>query len=234
VLMVLAMGIMITVIAFAPSLAVQILFVVVYSYAMFSFTYVVLKRWYLAAFPPIVFALSYFLYPRLFVMNLFALIFAIIVTVYLGALFSWKTTLIFAILLTIMDVFQVFVTGFMGESAGKMLELRLPVAVLLQTYPAGTWIGLGLGDIFLSGLLSIQTASKYGHKAGILTAATIGIAMFVFEVMLLSSMLKGIEYFPATVVVMSGWIAGMGISCLTHFGLFHNYATKPRKYVAEK
>jgi len=213
ILMAVSMGAMVTVIAFAPHRAIQILYIAAYSYIMASFIYVILKKWYVAVFPPILFVLSYFLYWNICVFNLFAVVFAIIITVYLGSLFSWKTTLVFAVLVTVMDYIQVFITGFMGESAGKIIELGLPVLVILPTYPAGTMIGLGLGDIFLSGLLAIQTALKHGEKAGFLTASMITIAIFVFEIMLFN--FEPFKYFAATIVVMSGWIASLGILSLT-------------------
>jgi len=243
--MALAMGFMVTVIAFLPSQAVQILYISVYSFAMFSFAFIALKKWYTAVVLPLLFILAYFLYWTLYMLNLFAVIFAIIITVYLGTLFSWRTTWIFAILLTIIDVIQVLVTGFMGELARKTLwifailltiidviqvlvtgfmgelarktlALSLPVLVVLPTFPARGMMVLGLGDIFLSGLLSLQTMLKRGRGIGILTAATISIAMFVFEILLFNGVYTG--YFPATVVVMSGWFAGIGMARLIHPG----------------
>lgn len=212
-LMVILMGVMVTIIAFIPSLAIQILFIAAYSYAMFLFVYVILKKWYLAVALPVFFVSSYFFFPNLFFLDVFAVIFAVIVSVYLGVLFSWKTTLIFAILLTIMDIVQVFGTGFMIQAAQKLITLKLPVGVTVPTYPYQSEKGilLGLGDIFLSGLLAIQTALKHGQKAGILTSATIGIAIFVFEAVWFNGFLEGIGSFPATVVVILGWALGIVI-----------------------
>lgn len=217
-LMVLAMGIMVTVIAFIPGQALQVISIAGYSFVMFSFTYAILKKLYVAVIPPVVYVLLYFspLW-NVYTLNLFAAIFAIMVTTYLGALFTWKTTWIFAILLTLMDIFQVFVTGFMGESATKMLGLNLPIAFVLPAYPVGRWIILGLGDVFLSGLLSVQTTLKRGTKSGILTAFAISVAVFVFEAMLFNSLLEGIRFFPATVIVILGWAASFGITRLMHF-----------------
>jgi hypothetical protein len=209
-LMVTSMGLMVTAIVFIPSQAIQIAFIAAYSYMMFIFAYLALERWYLAIFPPVAFILFYFFYWDLLVFNLFVVFFAVIITVYLSELFSWRTVWLFAVLLTVMDVIQVFGTGFMGETATKMLELKLPVLLLLPAFPAGGLMGLGLGDIFLAGLLAVQTALRRGQKAGVLTAAAIGIAMFVFEVALLNTMFA--EFFPATVVVIAGWFLGLGIA----------------------
>jgi len=208
VLIVAWMGIAVTAVVFIPSEAVQILFLAAFSYMLFSFTYITLKKWYIAAFPPAIFLLSYFFYWNLIVFNIFVLIFSVIVTVYASGLFSWKTVWIFAALLTAMDVIQVFITGFMGQSATKMIELKLPVLLMLPTYPSGLTIGLGVGDLFLAGLLSIHTAAKHGVKAGILTAVMNSLAMFIFEMALLNTMFA--RFFPATLVVIAGSIAGLG------------------------
>jgi len=211
-LIVVFMGIAVTAIAFIPGMAIQIIFLTAYSYVLFFFVYVAYKRWYLAIIPPIIFVYSYLHYWNLIVFNIFAAIFSIIITIYASGLFSWRTVWIFAILLTIMDVIQVFFTGFMGQSAVKMMRLKLPVMLLLPTYPHGLPIGLGLGDIFLASLLSIQMASKYGVKAGILTAATNSLAMFIFEVALLNTMFA--RFFPATLVVIAGSGLGLWTTCM--------------------
>ncbi len=216
ILIVASMGLMVTVMAFMPSRAIQIVFTVAYSYMLFSFTYIALRRWYVAVIPPIAFILLYNFYWQLLVFNLFVVVFAIVVPVYMGTLFSWKTTWVFAVLVTILDIVQVFGTGFMGEYAIKTMELRLPVLLMLPTYPNEGLVGLGLGDLFLAGLLAVQTALKQGQKAGILTAASVGLAMFVFEIALFNTTF--FRFFPATVVVIAGWIAGMGISRLIHLG----------------
>ncbi|HIE18363.1 TPA: hypothetical protein EYP75_01415 [Candidatus Bathyarchaeota archaeon] len=210
------MGAAVTAVVFIPGEAIQILFLAAYSYMLFYFTYMALKRWYIAVFPPILFLSSYFFYWNLIVFNVFVVIFSMIITVYVSGLFSWRTVWIFAALLTVMDVIQVFFTGFMGQSATKMIELKLPVLLMLPTYPPGLIVGLGLGDLFLAGLLSIQTAAKRGLKAGVLTAATNSLAMFIFEVALLNTMLA--RFFPATLVVIAGSIMGLGTTYLIKLG----------------
>ncbi len=211
VFMIILMGIFVSLLAVAPEIAIQVLFIAVYSVMMFSFVYSILKRIYLAVFPPFIFTSLYLLYPSVLASNLFAIVFAIIVSVYLGVLFSWKTTLLFAVLLTIIDVTHVFVTGFMIQAAEKMVGLQLPVAVILSAYPSSRGVILGLGDIVLSGLLTIQTTVKYGKKEGVLSAFTIGIAIFTFEYLIFNNLIGGIQVFPATIVVILGWILSIGV-----------------------
>lgn len=216
--MVISMGVMVTVIALVPNYAVQILFIIVYSYTLLAFTYIVVGKWFLAFLPPIIFISTYLL-TYLFIkdflviiifMNIFTALFAIIVIVYLNFLFSWKITMIFGVLIMVMDIVQVFWTEHMIEAAYKMIGLQLPIALILPSFPSHEYRALGLGDIFLSGLLSAQTASKYGQKKGLITAATMSITFFIFEILMLN-MKIGIQGFPATIIVLLGWLLGMGL-----------------------
>ena len=209
VLMVASMGIMVSVIAFLPGQAIQIGFIVAYSYMLFVFTYMVLKKWYLAAVSPIIFLVSYiYLFSNLAVFNIFVVVFAMVITIYLSSFFTWKTVWAFAAILTVMDIIHIYVTGFMKQAAIGMIELKLPVMLILPRVPSGNLIGLGTGDLFLAGLLAVQTAKKLGQKAGILVAAMNGVAMFVFEVISFNTGFA--DFFPATIVVMAGWLASLG------------------------
>lgn len=210
--LVIAMGVMVSVIILVPQQAIRVLFLVAYSFVLFLFTYVVTEKWYLAVLPSAVFVALYLSpYWNLLLLNIFAIIFAVFVTVYLGGMFSWKTVLVFAALITVMDFVQVFGTGFMGASAEKLLDLKLPIMILVPTFPveASGLLGLGLGDVFLTGLLAIQTSQKYGRKAGFISAVTVGFAFFVFEFAIFSYQYTG--FFPATIVVVGGWLLGFGV-----------------------
>ena len=212
-LLVLIMALMITILALVPSSAVQILYISLFSYTLFSFTFLTLRKWYIAVLPPLLFISSYLLFWNLLTFNIFAFILASIIILYSVNLFSWKTTLIFAALLTIVDVIQVFITGLMGQLAEKaVFELSLPIVIMLPTYPLMGRIILGLGDIFLAGLLSLQNMQKNGRTSGILTALLIGIAMLLFEVVNFNT--NYFTFFPATIIVLLGWLAGTGIARL--------------------
>ena len=214
ILLIAAMGIMVTVIALLPNLAIQILYISVFSYTLFSFAYLSSRKWYVAVLPPALFVASYLLYWNLLTFNAFAFVLACIVTIYMASLFSWKTTLIFAGLLTALDVVQVFVTGLMGQLAEKaVFQLSLPVVIMLPTYPSTGKIILGLGDIFLSGLLSIQSFKSKGLRAGIISSVTISFAFFLFEIVGFNT--TYFTYFPATIVVLAGWLLGTGITRIT-------------------
>jgi len=212
-LLVVAMGFTVTILVFIPGMAILALFLFIYSLVLFTFTYLVTPRWYVAVLPPALFIFLY-LYPNLwnlYWLNLFAVVFAVFVSVYLGSLFTWKTTAVFAALLTIMDIVQVFGTKFMVVSSEKMIGLLLPTMVILPTFPSEGWIILGLGDIFLSGLLVIQTTQKYGRKFGIVSTISIASFFLLLETILLNYIVR---YFPATAMVICGWLTALGVRYL--------------------
>ncbi len=215
--MVTSMGVMVTIMAFVPQQAIQILFLAAYSFILFLFIYVAVEKWYVAVLPSAAFVYLYLYWWNLVLLNIFAITFAILVSLYLGGLFSWKTVAVFAVLVTVMDVVQVFGTGYMGASAEKMLQLQLPTLIIVPAFPAALkgYLGLGLGDVFLAGLLCIQTAQKHGRKTGISAAASIGIVFFLFEIISLNYPLG--RYFPATVIVVGGWLTGLGFHHLLKF-----------------
>ncbi len=214
VLMVVSMAIVISAIVFLPSQAIQIGFIGAYAYMVFMFTLVVTKKWYLAVLPPAAFLVSYiYFFSSLVVYNLFVAFFAVIITIYVSSFFTWKTVGLFAAILTVMDVIHVYVTGFMKQAAIEMIGLKLPMILILPRFPSGNLIGLGTGDLFLAGLLAVQTAKKLGQRAGVLIAAMSGVAMFIFEVISFNTGFA--EFFPATIIVVAGWLTSLGALHLT-------------------
>jgi len=206
--MVLFMSAIITLITMMPRYAIQILFIVAFSYTLLIFTYLLSKKIHLAIIPPIIFVAIYLLIKDIFVMNILASVFVVVTITLLNSLFTWRTTLIFAALITMADIIQVFVTGHMIEAASKMVGLNLPIALILPTFPSAGSIMLGLGDALLSGLLATQTTSRYNIKAGFLTAAAISIFFLLFEAIIFNFK-PVIQGFPATVIVISGWFIGV-------------------------
>lgn len=217
VFLVVASGIVVSVLVFIPGEAIRVLFLCVYFLGFFLFTYLVVPKWYLAVLTPALFAALYFFYWNLFTLNLFAILLAIFVSVYLGSLFTWKTTAVFVILITIMDIVHVLITGLMVESSKKMLALNLPIMIIIPTFPSqlSYFMALGLGDIFLCGLLSIQTAQKYGKKFGYVFIMVATGIFLLFHTILLNYYVVAVDStelprpFPATVMIISGWLTAL-------------------------
>lgn len=211
ILLVIAMSIMLTLFVFISSEAILILYLCAYFLGFFFFTYLFVPRWYLALFTPVLFIALYFArapYWNLFTFDLFAIVFAIFISVYMGSLFMWKTTAVFVVLLTAMDIVNVLITGFIPASAEILVgELGLPVLVILPAFPSvGLYVALGLGDFFLAGLLGIQSAKKYGKKFGFASIAAITLGFLVLDTVLLNYYPKS---FPATVLVICGWLIAL-------------------------
>jgi hypothetical protein len=220
ILLVVIMGVTVTVLGWTviniPEMAIIVFFLYAYSAVLFMFTYLIVPKWYLALLAPALFIVLYLLFSQTYIwnaylVNLFAVVFAICVSAYLGVLFTWKTTAVFVILLTIMDVIQVFLTGFMVESGERMVALRLPVMITVPAFPAIGYARLGLGDIFLSSLLTIQISEKYGKRWGLASVAAIGVVFLLLWTAIINS---EIQFFPATVLVTCGWLTALGIRYL--------------------
>jgi hypothetical protein len=215
------MGIMVSLIVLMPNYAIQILFIAAYSYMLLIFMYLLSNKMFLAFIPPAIFIVTYLMVYMLMgesptanvIMSVFASIFAIMIIAYLNSLFSWKIAILFAALLTAMDIIQVFITAHMVEAANKMVTLRLPIAIFLPTFPSVGYAVLGLGDIFLSGILSIQAANKYGWKTGFLVIASISVSLFIFEVIIFNLELN-LNGFPATIIVLLGCLLGLSVHSL--------------------
>jgi hypothetical protein len=179
-------------------------------------------RWYLAAQPPALFLLLFvffaFLYNGSFnvwfpiLLDAFGFTFAFLIILYLSSLFTWKTALVFAALLPILDTTLVF-TGPMVAAAQTFTGLGLPVLVWLPKLPlfvtstgAIQLSGLGLGDFFFAGVLSVQTFNKFGKKTALIATAAIALSFGIWE-----AFLPGIDAyfhiggFPATVCIITGW-----------------------------
>ena len=207
ILLVAAMGAMVTVLVFIPEQSLLFLFSSAYVVILFLFTYLLVPKWYLAVVPPVLFILAFLYFWNFYLFNFFAILFGISVSVYMGSLFTWKTTLGFVALLTVVDIIQVLVTGFTVASAQKALELELPVGIILPKIPfMDGYTFLGLGDIFFLGLLGIQNTQKYGRKFGIASIATMAFVFFLFQTFMLNS---DIQDFPATVFIITGWLTSL-------------------------
>jgi len=211
-------SVLVIIIGLIPGYAIQILFIAAFSYILFIFTYLLSKRAIASAIPPAIYVTVFLLLNYLIttnaliiilVTNLFSALFAIIAITLLGPLFSWRVLMLFAALLTAMDIIHVFITGYMVEAAHRVIGLGLPLMLLLPRPPSLTELtALGLGDVFLSGLLSAHTTSKYSLKAGLLTAASISMIFLAFDIIVYKFTWQ-VKTFPATLLVLLGWLLGI-------------------------
>jgi presenilin-like A22 family membrane protease len=219
VLLVVAMGAMVTALVFVPSQAILVLFLWVFCVALFMITYLISQKWFLGFIGPVIFLVLYFVFRNSWVWNYylldtFAFIFIVFITVYVGSFFTWKTTLAFALFLTIMDVIQVLGTRYMVTTSQKVLSLSLPIFIVVPVVPSLQYlVALGLGDLFLTGLLSIQTAKKFGRRFAIESTVLIALVFGIVEALALTYYPK--QALPATVMIFGGWL----IAIATKYGM---------------
>lgn len=214
-LLVVAMGTMVSILVIFPTQAIQVLYLWVFSVSLFMITYLISQKWYLGPIGPAVFLVLYFLFKdtsiwNFWLLDLFAMIFVVFITVYVGSLFKWRTTIVFAVLLTIMDIIQVLYTGFMIKTSERIISLSLPIFIVLPVVPpSNILMGLGLGDLFLTGLLAIQTTNKYGRRVAVASVLSIGIVFGIVESFMLTYFTH--QALPATVMVFGGWLIAMAL-----------------------
>lgn len=197
------------------------------------------ERWYVAAQPPAIFVLLFLFFNVIsnsgtaavwapYLLDVFGLTFAILIILYLSSLFTWKTVGLFAVLLTTMDIILVIGTPVMVTAATHFTSLGLPVLVWLPNIPfimqsgALLFQGLGLGDFFFAGVLTVVTYNKFGQKTALISAAAIAVAFGIWEAFL-ADIIKDLEPivgrniggFPATVCILTGWAPVMAWKLLS-------------------
>jgi len=204
ILLIIAFSAVITITALAPQLALLVFFVTIFSVGLFLFAYTVWPKWYVAVLFPAIFILLYLYHWTIVELDIFSFTFAVFLAMALNGFFNWKTSALFAGLLTVVDVIHVFGTKLMISSAMKIVALKLPLTIILPTFPSEGQIIIGLGDIFLAILLSLQTSQRLGRNLGLTCALSISLMFLILEAVQLNFKL---QFFPATVTVVVGWLA---------------------------
>lgn len=211
ILLVAVMGVMVTVMVAMPGRIIQVLFLFSASALLFLLAYLIVPKWPLALLLPALLVALYFYSWNLLFLDFFAILLVVSAILYIGRFFTWRTTLVYASLLTVMDVVHVFGTRHMVEYAEKVIGLGLPVMVILPTYPSSPgFVGLGLGDLLLSGLFSIQTSRRWGKKQGLICCASIAGVFLIVGLIVLNTE----RALPATLFVSLGWLISLGINTL--------------------
>jgi len=209
VLLIVAFSVVIAITALAPQLALLVFFLAMYSIGLFLFAYTIWPKWYFAVLFPAIFIVLYFYHWTIIELDIFSLTFVVFLAMALNGFFSWKTSALFAGLLTVVDVVHVFGTKMMISSALKIVALKLPLTIVLPTFPSEGQVIIGLGDIFLAILLSLQTFQKLGRNLSLICALSISLMFLVLEGVQLNFKL---HFFPATIAVVVGWLATVCLS----------------------
>lgn len=225
ILLIIAFSTVITITAFAPQLALQVFFVTIYSVGLFLLAYTVRPKWYFAVLLPATFILLYLYHWTIVELGIFSFTFVIFLAMALNGFFNWKTSALFAGLLTVVDVIHVFGTKLMISSAIKIVALKLPLTIILPTFPSQGQVIIGLGDIFLAILLTLQTYQRLGRNLGLTCSLSISLMFVILEAVQLNFKL---QFFPATVTVVVGWLAAVWLGRMrgmSHLGF--SFRKKP-------
>jgi hypothetical protein len=157
------------------------------------------RKWYVAALAPVMFLLLFLFYSQTslwfpYLLDVFGLLFATLIIIYLAPMFNWKIIFIYAVAITIMDIILVWGPGnLMVQAADTLTSMNLPVLVWFPNIPpifsseGYLWLhGLGLGDLFFTGVLSFQTLKKLGTKTTLVASFAIAISFGINELMLMN------------------------------------------------
>jgi hypothetical protein len=216
----------VSLIALIPEKATMLAFLL--CFAMFLLARALSKKWLLSIVVPTVFIMLYLFSWNTLFLNLFSTITVVFSTAIFGASLALDTevkdeavlnrgnilsgVVLFVALIVLADVTLVFGTNLMMTAATKIEKLQLPLQVIVPTFPSTGGIAhMGLGDILISGLLAILTANKWGMKSGILCVASISATIMLGTTVLINC---NVGMFPATILVVVGWLAGTGMRAL--------------------
>ncbi|RLE51459.1 MAG: hypothetical protein DRJ33_05905 [Candidatus Methanomethylicota archaeon] len=189
--------------AYMPKLAMKLLILAVLSILLYLYAYVLTNgKKLLSIALPALFIACFLAIWNVWMLNIFASVIAIALASILAFLFTWRITLLFTTLLVALDIFHVFVTEMMTAAAVKMIKMGLPTLIAIPTYPTEGWIFLGLGDLLLASLLSIQTAKRFGRRYGFASIALTTLSFLALENAIFN---LGFHFFPATSMIVVGW-----------------------------
>jgi magnesium-transporting ATPase (P-type) len=225
-------GFSVSAVALMPEEAVVFGFLLYFAIFLFKLAHVFTKKWCFSIIAPALFTGLYFFSWNTLFMNLFSTTTIVFSTALLSASFTREPRakakpiisrrnilsglVLFVVLIVLADVTLVSGTNLMETAARKIEKLGLPLLVIVPTFPStGSYVGLGLGDIFLSGLLGILAAKKMGRKAGVLCIFSISATVLLGETIMLNSNAGPL---PATILVVAGWLAALGMRRLHYLG----------------
>ncbi|HEY9245459.1 MAG TPA: hypothetical protein VIO11_01290 [Candidatus Methanoperedens sp.] len=109
----------------------------------------------------LIYPILYFNYWNIYTFNLTSVLLVISLILLMSNMISWKILRLFFILLLSMDIVLVFVTRDMVTFGHKILSLQIPILIHI---PFGKGVSMGLGDIFIAGLLCMQFAKEKAYQ----------------------------------------------------------------------
>lgn len=151
----------------------------------------------------LIYPILFFNYWNIYTFNLIAVLFVVSVILLMSNIIPWNILKLFVVLVLIMDITLVFITRDMVVLGNKILSLQIPILILI---PFGNGVAIGLGDIFITGLLCLQFTKEKGYTKNLslgfiwTTTALLFILLFMLTVYLPKRM------YPATIFVALSFI----------------------------
>ena len=176
------------------------------AYVLGTCIFLITGKWYNALLG-LVYPLLYFYYWNIYFFNIIAILIASFAILFMLQIMTWKIVKYFTVLFVILDIIMVLYTKMMTVAATKILDNNIPAMIMLPANDVTTTgIALGLGDIFLTGLLcatfirEVNMSDALGIKFSWMTAIMIGTILFA------SILIFPTTPLPATVHVIIGFI----------------------------
>ncbi len=146
----------------------------------------------------LIYPILFFNYWNIYTFNLIAVLFVVSLILLMSNIIPWKILKLFVVLVLIMDITLVFITRDMVVLGTKIMSLQIPILIHI---PIGNGIAIGLGDIFIAGLLCLQFTKEKGYTKNLslgfiwITTALLFILLFILTLYLPERM------YPATIFV---------------------------------
>jgi len=160
----------------------------------------------------LIYPVLYFNYWNTYTFNLIAVLLAISLILLISNIISWSVLKLLFVLLMIMDIALVFITRDMVAFGHKILVLQIPILIHI---PFGEGVSIGLGDIFITGLLSLGfTKEKEFSYNRSLRFVWIIAALFFIILYLVNAYLPH-QMYPATIFVGLSFIGAIVLTGYT-------------------
>ncbi len=145
-----------------------------------------------------IYPILYFYHWNIYSFNLIAILLVVSVILLISNIIQWNILKLFVVLILIMDITRVFITRDMVVLGSRIMSLQIPILIHI---PIGNGLTIGLGDIFITGLLCLQFTKEKGYTSNKslgfiwITTSLLFILLFIVIMYLPKQM------YPATIFV---------------------------------
>ncbi len=157
----------------------------------------------------LIYPILYFNYWNTYTYNLIAVLLAISLILLISNIISWGVLKLFFVLIMIMDITLVFITRDMVAFGNKILFLQIPILVHI---PFGEGISIGLGDIFITGLLCLEFTKEKEYSDNRSFRFVWIITILFFIILYFVKAYLPHQMYPATIFIGLSFIGAIVLS----------------------